>query len=66
MTEFFHLFVWSTYYPSGGILDYVGSYPSLREAMAAAEKPDNACVAVQRDGKLVSVAEYDHAGWKIL
>ena len=70
MPESFHLFAWPDYYPSGGMQDYVRSFPSLREAMAYLAgyviKPNNASVAVQRDGELVPVAYYYCGDWTLI
>jgi hypothetical protein len=58
MDEMFLLFSGYDYYPSGGMLDYRGLYPSVHEAKAAFN-PDNfdwGHVAALRGKALVTVS----------
>lgn len=57
MSDRFFLFAYDTYYPGGGLSDYVGSYAAVEEARDAyAERSNDYGEIVQVvDGNLVEV-----------
>jgi hypothetical protein len=66
----FHLFAGYEYYPSGGMADYLGVYPSLADAQTAALAEGEfkwhwAHVAmVGHDGRLKTVATRKIENWE--